>query len=155
MSDKAFRNRLPRLSRVTRSTADDAIALHAPLEMLLLTEFATTKLAELEESVRQLEDDDLSLSEFVSMVSTDIEACRLRRGKLCHLQRCIFQRIYERIYKHKHEHIYNIQTYLPMNVRTNPYERVYKRIYKSIYRRIHNVSTNVSTNVRRMVGVLQ
>lgn len=123
--------------------------------MLLLTEFATTKLAEPEESVRQLEDDDLSLSEFVSMVSTDIEACRLRRGKLCHLQRCIFQRIYERIYKHKHEHIYNIQTYVPMNVRTNPYERVYKRIYKSIYRRIYNVSTNVSTNVRRMVGVLQ
>ena len=73
MSDTQYAQRLNRLSRATRMTLVDAIALRAQLDLLMPSEFATSQVALLEERVRQLEDVEGMLSEFVGMVSTDID----------------------------------------------------------------------------------
>ena len=73
MSDTQYAQRLMRLSRATKMTLVDAIALRGQLDLLMPSEFATSQAALLEERVRQLEDAEGMLSEFVGMVSTDID----------------------------------------------------------------------------------
>ena len=87
MSESAFAQRMSRLSRATRSTASYCIALRAQLNVLMPTESAMSKSAMLEDRVRQLEDVESMLSEFVSMFSTDIEGMLTTEDKLRHFQR--------------------------------------------------------------------
>ena len=61
--------------------------MRAQLDMLTPTEFAMSKSAMLEDRVRQLEDAESMLSEFVSMVSRDIEGMLTTEDKIRHFQR--------------------------------------------------------------------
>ncbi len=92
MSESALAHRMPRLSRATRSTASDSVALRVQLATLLPSEFAMPRSAMLEYRVRQLEDVASMLSEYVSMVSTDIEITLGTEGQARQLQRQVVRR---------------------------------------------------------------
>ncbi|MFM7978267.1 MAG: hypothetical protein ACKPKO_03040, partial [Candidatus Fonsibacter sp.] len=70
--------RVTRLARAARTTALDAIALRAQLEMLMPSEFATSRIAMLEYRIRQLEDAEAMLSKFVMIMPSQIEGARTR-----------------------------------------------------------------------------
>ena len=70
----AFSQRVTRLSRAARTTALDAIAWRAQLEMLMPIEFATSRIAMLEDRIRQSEDPEAMLRKLVMIMSSQIEA---------------------------------------------------------------------------------
>ncbi|MFM7982365.1 MAG: hypothetical protein ACKPKO_23900, partial [Candidatus Fonsibacter sp.] len=81
MYETVFSQRVTRLSRAARTKAQVAIALREQLDMLSPTEFASSRIAMLEDRVRQLEDADGMLSEYCGMVTTDIELMLANKGQ--------------------------------------------------------------------------